>query len=181
MSSSVRETPADFDVKLELSTELLDDSHRLILWLAAFAAWVSVLDLCFRTQRYDWPSVTSALLVGGVASSAVMRRRHPGLARSILTVALAAAYLTAILTRPHGSLRYFGTLILLACSSLLPVASYVLLTAALCAGLALLELLAPSASIGWPAVREAALLMVLTAALTTLSRRHLILALSWAN
>lgn len=161
--------------------ELYHEPHRWVLAIAGTLAWLSAADAARMGTIPNSAVWSSVVLFAGVALSAATYRLHPRLARSVLAISLVGGYLGAIITYPYGPVRSFGVLILVVCGSILSAKAHTALALATCFGVVCLERMAPIPKVGWAQVGTIALLLLLATAVSWLSRRSLILTLSWAT
>jgi len=175
------QSPAASTPSAWLDLELMrQEAYRIFFWLTAALGWAFVLFSVFSIRYNDWPLITGLILMLGAAGSGLLRGRHPALARSILIVVLALGYLAFVRAYPQGPSRYFGVIVVLACSIMMMSSWHLVLTMGMCLGLAWLQCV-PAARAPWQDVVLAMALLFLAAIMTWISRRHLLLALTWAE
>ena len=173
---------SDTDVKIRLSQEeLRDKSHVFILCLTMMMGWANLLGIAVRVDISVWLTVLIALLCCGSGVSAALRKRWPRAARLVLVIVLYCAYFCALLAYPGGRARYFGTLIIVACATMMPITVSSVTAVLICLGLVLLQFVAPSTAVGWSEIVNVIVMVLLSTMLAGVGTYEQDLALEWAS
>ena len=160
---------------------LRQEAQGTLVRVMVLLAWMALVDAVRTSQSSSWPLATAGLLVAGTALGGALSGRHPSWARWMLVCSLIGAYLTLILSYPGGASRWFGVLVLIACSSVIPDATYVALTISLSAALLLFERALPSIAADPLELFWTLSILISSTAFSLLSRNHFSTALSWAS
>lgn len=174
--------PAGDDVSIALDLgDLQSSAHQVILWVMGLLAWLCIVDVSRSGQLSDLPTLTALVLALGTWLGATWQRAKPHRARLASACALALAYLIFVLTYPHLPTRFMGGLVVLACVNILSERAHVVVPLGLGAALVAMELALPATRVGWSHIIWSIALLALTSAVSWLSQRNALLALTWAS